>query len=168
MFFRIPENPTPTQATWFLRFFGLTKVRMIFFCWPKVVAIDDQKMVISLPLNWLTKNHMNAMYFGTLAAGADCAAGLVAVHRIALKQMPIQFVFKNMRAEFLKRAEGDVHLAISNIAEVKQLVDRAANTGERVELEIPVRATVPSRLGDEPVAQFVLTLSLKLKATKSQ
>ncbi len=47
--------------------------------------------------------------------------------------------------------------------DVVALVERAVATGERVEMPVPVVATVPSKTGDEPVAKFVLTLSLKRK-----
>ena len=40
------------------------------------------------------------------------------------------------------------------------MVDETVRTGERVNRPINVIATVPS-IADEPVAQFVLTLSLR-------
>ena len=40
---------------------------------------------------------------------------------------------------------------------------KAIETGERVNLPVPVTATVPSVFGDEPVAEFVITLSVKEK-----
>ncbi len=51
-------------------------------------------------------------------------------------------------------------------AAVRELVKEAVETGERVNTTVHVTATVPSRLGDEPVARFELTLSLKLKVSK--
>ena len=41
------------------------------------------------------------------------------------------------------------------------LVARAIASGEREELPVRIVATVPEKLGSEPVAEFVLTLSLK-------
>jgi hypothetical protein len=38
---------------------------------------------------------------------------------------------------------------------------RTLESGEREEATVHVVATVPSKLGDEPVARFELTLSLK-------
>ena len=42
-------------------------------------------------------------------------------------------------------------------------LSKAIDTGERVNLPVPVIATVPSVFGDEPVAEFVITLSVKEK-----
>lgn len=69
-------------------------------------------------------------------------------------------VFKNFQAEFLKRAEGDVHFICDQGKEISELVAQAAASDERVERQVEVIATVPT-LSDEPVARFKLTLSLK-------
>ena len=46
---------------------------------------------------------------------------------------------------------------------IQDMLQRALDTGERQEATVPVIATVPSKFGDEPVARFTLTLSLKRK-----
>jgi hypothetical protein len=75
----------------------------------------------------------------------------------------VALVFKDFHAEFLKRAEGDVHFTCTQGAEIRALVARTIASGERESLPVQVIATVPKKLGDEPVAKFVLTLSLKKK-----
>lgn len=154
----------PKKATKFLRLFGLTKVPLIAYCWPRVIELSENRTEIAIPLNWRTRNHLNSMYFGVLAVGADCAGGLLAVSLIRQSKHQIPFVFKDLKAEFLKRAEGDVHFNVENGAAIVDLVRRAENGTERVSLEIPITATVPSKLGNEPVAKFVVTLSLKRRS----
>jgi len=136
---------------------------MLFFISPSVVEMTDEKCVIKVPLTRRTKNHLNSMYFGALAAGADCAGGLMAMRLIQSKGKGVALIFKNFQAEFLKRAEGDVLFTCEDGIEIAELVRKAIETGERVEMPVHVVATVPSKLGDEPVAKFVLTLSLKKK-----
>src|SRR5207253_3130264 len=109
------------------------------------------------------RNHLGSMYFAVLAAGADLAAGFLAMEAIRRSREPVALIFKNVQAEFLKRAEGDVHFTCDEGILVTDLVQKALETGERVELPVPVIATVPSKHGDEPVARFTLTLSLKRK-----
>ena len=103
------------------------------------------------------------MYFGALCAGADCAAGAFAMHLIRQQPHNISLIFKDFEAQFLKRAEGDVHFCCRQGKEIAELVTQAATSGERVERQFEVIATVPS-LSDEPVARFKLTLSLKKRA----
>src|SRR5437016_5674106 len=74
--------PPTLRETLLLRTFGLLKVPMLLFVSPSVVEITDEKCVIKIRLNRRTKNHLNSLYFGSLAAGADCAGGLIAMRLI--------------------------------------------------------------------------------------
>ena len=67
----------------------------------------------------------------------------------------------DLKAEFLKRADGDVRFRCRDGRRIAEAVRQADETGERVGLPVEVVATVPSRYGDEPVARFTLGLSLK-------
>ena len=73
----------------------------------------------------------------------------------------VAVIFKDMRAEFLKRAEADVHFAVDQGREIVALIEKADASGERENLPVRVVATVPKLLGPEPVARFTLTLSVK-------
>jgi hypothetical protein len=73
----------------------------------------------------------------------------------------MKLVFADMKAEFLKRADGDVVFRNRDGPRIVEAVARAAETGERVTIPLEVVATVPSRYGDEPVARFTMGLSLK-------
>ena len=157
------ENVIPKEAqpTWFLRLFGLAAVRMIWWVRPRVLQLSDEVAEVVIPLNGRTRNHLRSMYFGTLAVGADCAGGILAVAYLYRNNLPVSFVFKDFKAEFLKRPDGDVHFFCDLGASLREAVDETMRTGERVNIPTPVIATVPSKHGDEPVAKFQLTLSLK-------
>ena len=150
------------KDTLFVRLFGLTKVAMIFFVSPSVVCLDDEQCVVKIPLNRRTRNHLNSMYFGALATGADLAGGLVAMSEITKSKKKVALSFKDFHAEFLKRAEGDVHFVCTQIPEIKKFVADVIESGERMNFPVHIEAIVPS-LGSEAVAKFVLTLSLKVK-----
>ena len=155
--------PVPLKETLFLRTFGFLKVPVIFYVGPRVIEATESKVVIRIPLNRRTKNHMNCMYFGVLAVGADCAGGLVAMRQIHELGDRVSLLFKDIQGEFLKRAEGDVHFTCEDGLSVRDLVNKATETGERQNMPVTIVATVPSKLGSEPVAKFTLTLSIKLK-----
>jgi hypothetical protein len=72
-------------------------------------------------------------------------------------------LFADCRAEFLRRADGDVHFSCQQGAEVAEAVERADRTGERLTMPVLVTCTVPDRSGDEPVARFTMGLTLKRK-----
>jgi acyl-coenzyme A thioesterase PaaI-like protein len=151
----------------YLKAFSLAKIPMLAFVSPSLAAWDEEQTVIKIPLSWRTKNHLGCMYFAALAAGADLAAGFAAMSEIRASGAKVSLIFKDLQANFLKRAEGDVLFTCREGAAIKALVEKALTSGERVELPIPVVATVPAKLGDDPVATFTLTLSLKRSKEKS-
>jgi acyl-coenzyme A thioesterase PaaI-like protein len=152
-----------TRESLSLRLFGLTKIPLLFYVGVSVVEISPERMVVRIPLRRRTKNHLGSMYFGALCIGADVAPGAYAMYLIRRQPTPISMVFKDFQAEFLKRAEGDVHFICDQGKEIAELVAQAAASDERVERQLDVIATVPS-LHDEPVAKFKLTISLKRRA----
>ena len=154
---------TETKIKWQILFFGLTQVPLIFYCRPKVVSISVSKLEIKIKLNRRTKNHLNSMYFGVLAVGADVTGGFLAMRYIQASTSKIALIFKDFKAEFLKRAEGDVHFVCEDGIAIQNLVRAAEETGERQNLPVQIIATVP-KISDEPVAKFILTLSIKKKS----
>lgn len=159
--------PATVQQTAWVRIFGLTKVPMLLFVSPSIVEVSEGHVVVKIPLTRRTKNHLGSMYFGALACGADLAGGFLAVKTIRERKEQLSFVFKDFKADFLKRPEGDVHFRCDDGAELVQLVDEAIRTGERQSRVVHVTATVPALEPDEPVAEFALTLSVKRKSPSS-
>jgi acyl-coenzyme A thioesterase PaaI-like protein len=143
-----------------LRLFSLARIPLLFYIGARVADLTPARMVVIVPLRRRTRNHLGSMYFAALCAGADCAAGALAMHFIRRRDKRISMVFKDFQANFLRRAEGDVHFICEQGSEIAQLVARAADSGERVEQTFDVTAIVPNQ-GGEPVATFRLTLSLK-------
>ena len=142
----------------------LWSFRNVFLLWlvsPSVVEISEKRCVVRIPLNWRTRRRdIRAMYLGVLCMGADVAAGLIAFDLLRRRKARVSFVFKDIRGEFLKRAEGHVHFTNEDGPLIQDLVERALASGEREEATVRVTATVPA-LSDEPVARFELTLSVK-------
>lgn len=153
--------PPSLKETLRINAYTLWKIPQIAFLSPRVVEVSDEKITIRIPLNYRSRNHVGSMYFGSLAVGADLVVGTMALRHIEKTGQDIQILFKSFQADYLKRAEDDVYFTCEKGSEISQLVDRAAGSGERVQMPIEAYATVPSLFGNEPVARFTLTLSLK-------
>jgi len=145
-----------------IRLFGVTKVPMIWYCRPKVIEHNDEKIEIQIPLKRRTKNHLGSMYFGVLAVGADITGGFLAMDPIQDSGRNIALIFKDFKADFLKRPEGDVHFICKDGLAIKELVDKVTHSTERHNYKLNIEAIVPS-ISSEVVARFELTLSLKDK-----
>ena len=144
-----------------VRLWSLRNVFLLWFVKPSILEINERRCVVRIRLNWRTRrNDIHAMYLGVLCMGADVASGLISFAETQKRKLNLSIIFKDMKAEFLKRAEGDVHFINDDGALVMDLIERALATGERQQATIHVTATVP-KLSDEPVAKFEMTLSLK-------
>lgn len=152
------------KPTTMVRLWSLQNVFLLWITRLRILELTNDRCVVRIPLNWITRRRdIHAMYLGTLCMGADVAAGLISFKLVMDRKEKVSFVFKDLKGEFLKRAEGDVVFTNNDGAVIQELMRRALETGERQEATVHVVATVPSKLGDEPVARFELTLSLKRK-----
>ena len=136
---------------------------MLYMCSPQVLELDEERCVVKIPLNRRTRNHEHCMYIAALTVGADIAGGILSIHHMKDHRKNARFLFKDMQASYLKRAEGDVHFTCSDGLVLSQMVQEALQSGERLNQKVTVTATVPEKLGEEPVATFALTLSVKIK-----
>jgi acyl-coenzyme A thioesterase PaaI-like protein len=144
--------------------FGLVKVPLIGYVAPRVVELSDDRVVFRIRLRRRTRNHIGSMYCGVLCTGADVTAASLAIRSIELAGQKMSLVFKDMKASFLRRAEGDTLFACDDGPLIREMIAEVATTSGRVERPVTVTATCPSASGAEAVARFTLTLSLKKAA----
>lgn len=150
-------------ATAQLRLFGLAKIPLIFLVQPKILRIDNAGAEVLVPLNYVTRNHLGSMYFGALTIGADCLVGALALHMI--KNYPdhiIAPIFKDLHADFIKRAENGVVFRSETGAQIAGIIAKTIASGERVTESILVEAIDVK--SNEVVARFQMGLSLKAKS----
>jgi len=159
--------PEPQTATLILRLFGWFRVPLLALTSPSVLELDDEHSVIKIPLNYRTRNHYGAMYFGALNIGAEAGVGLLAYRAIQSSGKRIDFIFKDFKANYLKRAEGDVHFICEEGLKIAELVQAAASSPERQNGTFRCYAIVPSKNPNEKVAEFEITLSLKRRSNST-
>lgn len=139
---------------------GKFKIPMIAYVKPKILALDEEQIKVRIKLRRRTKNHLSSMYFGSLAVGADVAAGLHAFYFAELAGEKISFAFKSVNGEFLKRATTDVVFISKDGLVVKETFKEAMETKERINRKVNVEVMDANQ---EIVAKFVLEISVKVK-----
>ena len=156
---------TPTKdfsikkMQWLLFLMGLFKIPLIGYVRPRLVEINDDTIKVKIRLRRKTKNHLNSMYFGALAVGADIAGGIHVFYYSEIMGKKISFSFKGMKADFLKRAESDVTFESNQGQVIKTVILESIETGERVNKTIMVNAIDSN---NEIVATFEMISSLKV------
>ena len=87
---------------------------------------------------------------------SNSASSLFAIFKASF----LSLVFKDFKADFLKRPLGNVHFHCSQGYEISKLINKTIKSKDRQNFLLNVDATVPS-ISNEIVAKFQLTLSLK-------
>ncbi len=149
-----------------LNLYAWTKIPLIGFCSPQVIEATDKRTVLKVPLGYRTKNHLGAMYFGALAIGSELCIAALAVRKIQETGLRIDFLFKDYKANFLKRAEGDVHFVCEEVQVLVDQINEAKTSTERINRTMTAYAIVPSVNPEEKIATFELTLSVKRREKK--
>lgn len=143
--------------------FAKSKVPLIASCSPKIISLSQAGCEICIPLNNNTKNHVNSLYFGTLAIGADIAGGFLAMTAINQIDCNLELLFKDFKADFKKLALADTHFVCNDGPLIYKMIDEAVTTKQRINHALSITATTPSISNSTIVADFTLTLSLKCK-----
>lgn len=137
---------------------GKFKIPMLSYTGVKLIELNDNEAKVSIKLKRRTKNHLNSMYFGALAVGADVAGGIHAFYYAEKMNKKISFAFKGMNAQFLKRAETDCMFVSNDGKKVENAVLLSIKTKERVNETTKV---IAYNLNNEVVAEFEMIVSIK-------
>jgi hypothetical protein len=147
------------KMRWMLFLLGCFKIRLIGYVRPKLLELNEKEAVVRIKLGRRTKNHLKSMYFGALAVGADISGGIHAFYFAEKFGLKVSFAFKDMQANFLKRAESHVVFKSIDGALVETTVLQSKSSGERVNQPVRVLAYNSE---NELVAEFTLTVSVKV------
>ena len=152
-----------SKARRMLWLFGFFKIPLIGYVRPRLLQVDDKRMVVKIPLRRRTKNHLGSMYFGALSIGADLAGAFQAFYIADKRNSKISLAFKDFQANFIRRPESDVYFISEAGQQIEEMVDETIRTKERVTKGIRIDAVINYPDNPEVVAEFTLGLSVKDK-----
>jgi len=153
------KDVTLKSMQWKMFLLGFFKIPLLHYVRPRLIEINDEKVVLKVRLRRRTKNHLNSMYFGALAVGADVAGGIQVFYFAEKYNKKVSFAFKGMNAQFLKRAETDTIFESNQGHVVVAAVKKSMETGERINDTINV---IAKNTQGEIVATFEMGISLKV------
>jgi hypothetical protein len=148
------------KMRWQIFLLGKFKIPMIGFINPKLLELNNDTVKIHVRLRRRSRNHLNSMYFGALAVGADVAGGIHAFYFAEKHNQKVSFAFKGMNCEFIKRAETDCLFVCEDGKKVESAILESKQTGERINETTIVN--VFNQM-EELVAKFEMIVSVKCK-----
>ena len=145
---------------WLLFLLSRFKIPMIGYVQPKLLLLNDTDVELKIKLRRRSKNHLNSMYFGALAIGADVAAGIHTFYFAEKMNKKVSFAFKGIKGEFLKRAESDVIFKCNQGELIRETIEKSAREQVRVNENVLVEAFDDT---NEIVATFEMLVSVRVK-----
>lgn len=156
--------PKMMRANSMLQLFGSFVAPLIGVVQPTIVALDDERCVVEVPLNRRTRNRMfNGMYVGVYGIAADIVGGTLVQHWIRRQSRPISMIVKDMQIDLLRRAEGHVRFESLDSRAIGAMVAAAAQSSERHHATIDVVATTTLEGVESVVARMKITMSVKAR-----
>jgi hypothetical protein len=125
----------------------------------KMVRLNRQHCVVSIPYFWRSQNPFKSIYFAALAGAAELSTGALCQLALAGKG-PFSMLVVDFRAEYSKKASTKTTFSCEQGAEVFDLVD-SLNPGESKQITM---VSYGKNTAGEEVARFFITWSFKRKS----
>lgn len=127
----------------------------------RFVSLNDNECIIKMPYRRRNKNPFRSMYFAVQSMAAEMSTALPAMIHLAGHDVSIAWIVLDFEASFPKKATGDVTFTCSQVAEIKDVVNKAAESGNAETLKIE---TVGRMVDGTEVSRFVFHWSFKRRA----
>jgi len=137
----------------------LIKLPTAVFWRLKMVHLDREKCLVSIPYFWRSQNPFKSIYFAALAGAAELSTGALCQLALAGKGA-FSMLVVTFRAEFSKKANTKTTFTCEQGAEVFDLVT-SLNPGESKQITM---VSYGKNTSGEDVAQFFITWSFKRKS----
>ncbi len=141
--------------------FLLKKIPAAYFSGVRVVKVDEQHSVVSVPFGWFTQNPFNSTYFACLSMAAEMSTGVLAMAHSYHSQPRISMLVIANEARFFKKATGKTYFTCIDGDEIKKAIDKSKNTGEGQTITVKTKGYNDQQ---ELVAEFLFTWSFKQKS----
>lgn len=108
----------------------LAKLPAAFLSGVRVVEIDEQKSIVSVPYKWLSTNPFKSTYFACLAMAAEMSTGLLALAHTYESNPRVSMLVLGMKADFHKKAIKKTFFTCEEGPAFQKLILEAKETGE--------------------------------------
>jgi hypothetical protein len=155
-FLQIISNP--------LRFnlYLFTKIPSAFFSGLRIHEINADQCKVTVPYKRFTRNPFRSTYFACLSMAAEMSTGALAMAQCYKRQPPISMLVVSMEANYFKKATADSCFHCLDGHAIRQAIDQAIATGEGQTVKA---RSVGYNPAGEPVAEFLITWSFKVKSS---
>lgn len=142
------------------KWFFLNHLPLGFFVGLKLLEIDSNKAVVSIPFKYLNKNPFRSIYFSALSMAAELSTGVLAMASVYDVKEPISMLLLSMNAEFIKKAKTKVFFTCNDGKKIIDTINRSikSNQGETINV-----FSEGHDINNNLIAKFQFTWTFKRK-----
>ncbi len=148
------------RRPWKLKLFMLSKLPLGLIAGLKIEEITEEKSVVSIRYQYLTKNPFRSIYFACLTMAGELASGALGLAAIYQSVPSVSMLVVHMEASFTKKATGKIRFICQDGPSILQAVEESKQTGEG--RTVVATSTGFDEAGDQ-VAELKITWSYKAK-----
>jgi acyl-coenzyme A thioesterase PaaI-like protein len=131
---------------------------MGFLSGMKVVELNEEKCIVTVPYKRLNKNPFKSTFWAVLGMAAEMASGAMLVMYTHKQKPSIAMLVVKCEGQFYKKAIGKTYFTCEVGNQIKAGIIKTIETGEAVEITCP---TIGRDEKGDKVAEFVFVWSVK-------
>jgi hypothetical protein len=123
------------------RMFTALSMPSAWFAGLRVIELDDNICVTSLPGGWRTQNPFKTMYWAVQGMGAELSTGAAPFAMSKSMSKKLRMFVVGTEAKFTKRAKGKIIFTCEEISMARDAIEESVVTGIPVECNLTSIAT---------------------------
>jgi hypothetical protein len=140
--------------------FLLQRLPLAWFAGLRLIKLDQNKSVVSVPFRWITKNPFRSMYFAAQAMAAEFTTGVLAASSLERSGKNIAMLIVANRAEFFQKATGRVTFTCEEGRHFDDAINQCISVGQAVQLEA---RSIGKDIAGNVISEFHFTWSFKVR-----
>ena len=122
--------------TFRFRFFTLFSMPAAWLVGLRVVKLDDNICITSIPGGWRSQNPFKSMYWAVQGMGAELSTGAAPFAMSKSMSKNVRMFVVGTEAKFIKRAKGKIQFTCKHDSIARNAIEESMVTGKSVDCEL--------------------------------
>ena len=127
----------------------------------KLISLDEEKSVATVPFKYLNKNPFQSTYFAVMSMAAELSTAAPAMLALKGVDANVALIIVDLKAEFFKKAQTKTTFTCTDFKAFESALRTLGNTGDTVAV---TAKTIGTNSAGEEVAAFDFTWSFKRRS----
>jgi hypothetical protein len=149
-----------TRNKYKFNLFLFQKLPIAFLSGVRIIKMDENRAIVSIPFKFLTKNPFKSVYFASQAMAAELSTGILALAHTYQHKPDISMLVLNMKADFIKKAKTNLFFECAEGTKIKDAIRECIISGSGKTVEIK---STGKDIKENIVAEFIFTWTFKMK-----